>query len=111
MKYEAIEANSSTFEVKRMCKILELKAPNYYRWKKQKEKKYEKVKEELEFIGKVEKAFLESDKTYGYRMIRKELLKKEVECGGKMIQGCDTICIEKKEKELCQVTTASIQKK
>ena len=77
MKYEAIEANSSTYEVKRMCKILELKAPNYYRWKKQKEKKLERLKEELEFIGKVEKAFLESDKTYGYRMIRKELLKKE----------------------------------
>lgn len=42
MKYEAIEANSSTFEVKRMCKILELKAPNYYRWKKQKRRNMKK---------------------------------------------------------------------
>lgn len=30
LKCEAIEENSSTFEVEKMCRLIELKAPNYY---------------------------------------------------------------------------------
>ena len=51
MKYEAIEENSSIFEVEKMCRALELKAPNYYRWKRQRDKGCEKRKQELEKEG------------------------------------------------------------
>lgn len=76
MKYEAIEANSSIFEVEKMCKALELKAPNYYRWKRQRDKGSEKRKQELLEIEKIEKVFEESHRTYGYRKIARELEKK-----------------------------------
>jgi transposase InsO family protein len=75
MKYEAVEANSSIFEVRKMCQVLGLKAPNYYRWKKQREKNQYKREEELKDIKRIETIFLESDKIYGYRMIAKELEK------------------------------------
>ena len=76
MKYEAIEKYSSEFSVKRMCKVLELVPSNYYRWKRNKEKKQEKQKEELQLVRKIEEIFKESHKTYGYRVIR-EVWKRE----------------------------------
>lgn len=75
MKYEAIKANSSIFEVKKMCQVLGLKAPNYYCWKKQREMGSEKRKQELIDIKQIEEIFVKSDKIYGYRMITKQLEK------------------------------------
>ena len=73
MKYEAVEANSSRFDVKKMCKVLGLKSQNYYCWKRKKEKQTEKKQLELQDIWRVEKAFESSDRIYGYRMIKKQL--------------------------------------
>lgn len=73
MKYEAIEANSSIFDVKKMCRVLGLKSQNYYRWKRQQKKQEEKKKKELEDVQKIERAFEASDRIYGYRMIKKQL--------------------------------------
>jgi putative transposase len=58
-----------------MCQLLGLKTPNYYRWKKQREKIQHKIEQELTDIKRIETIFLESDKIYGYRMIAKELEK------------------------------------
>jgi transposase InsO family protein len=75
MKYEAIEKYSSIFEVRKMCQVLGLKSQNYYRWKKQRIRNDTKRRKELEDIKRIEKAFIESDRIYGYRMIQKQLEK------------------------------------
>jgi len=79
MKYEAIEEYSSEFEVRKMCKVLNVKAPNYYRWKKRKEVKTDRKIQELKDIKKIERIFNDSDKTYGYRSIAKQLEKEKIE--------------------------------
>ena len=79
MKYEAIEQKSSEFSVKKMCEVLELEPSNYYRWKKNKEKRHEKQRKELLIVHEIEKIFEESNRTYGYRVIREALKKKEIE--------------------------------
>ena len=79
MKYEAIEQYSSEFSVKKMCEVLELDPSNYYRWKKNENKRREKLRKELWLVHKIEKIFQESDRTYGYRVIRQALQKEEIE--------------------------------
>ena len=73
MKYEAIEANSSIFEVRKMCKVLGLKPCNYYRWKRRQAGNLEKKRQELKDIRIIRKAFDNSDRTYGYRTIKRQL--------------------------------------
>lgn len=73
MKYEAIEANSSKFKVKKMCQVLGLKAPNYYRWKNYRDKCSVKRDQEFRDIKRIEDIFLKSDKIYGYRTIARQL--------------------------------------
>lgn len=75
MKYEAIEAKSAIFDVKKMCKVLGIKAPNYYRWKRNREQNTARKEQELKDIKRIERIFLSSDRNYGYRMIRKQLEK------------------------------------
>lgn len=69
MKYEAIELCSNQFDVKKMCRCLGLQPSNYYRWKRNQEKKNLNRFKELKEIKKIEKIFIESKKTYGYRKI------------------------------------------
>lgn len=75
MKYEAVKAYCAIFDVKRMCKVLGLKAPNYYRWLRNQKKHKVRKDTELKDIKLIEKIFISSDKTYGYRMIAKQLSK------------------------------------
>lgn len=78
MKYEAIVKNSSEFSAEKMCNVLGLEASNYYRWKRNQEKREKKHQEELRLIYRIEEILIKSDRTYGYRVI-KEALKKEGE--------------------------------
>lgn len=64
--------------MRKMCEVLELDSGNYYRWKKNEIKRIEKQRKELHLVYQVEKVFTESDKTYGYRMIKKELENKGI---------------------------------
>lgn len=73
MKYEAIESHSSEFSVRKMCKVLELDVSNYYRWKRNQEKRDGKLLKEKQLIKKIEDIFENSDRTYGYRVIKEEL--------------------------------------
>ena len=73
MKYEAVESNSSMFDVKKMCAVLGLRPQNYYRWRRQQEKQSEKKKQELQDIRRIKKVFEASDRVYGYRKIKKQL--------------------------------------
>ncbi|MBE5885171.1 MAG: transposase [Lachnospiraceae bacterium] len=73
MKYEAISKYSSTFSVRKMCKVLELDSSNYYRWKRAEEKRKQKISDELKLVKQVEKVFNDSDKTYGYRAMQSAL--------------------------------------
>ncbi len=73
MKYEAIYEYSSEFSVRKMCKVLEIKTSSYYRWKQSEVKRNIAKREELMLIRKVEKTFNDSDKTYGYRTVYRQL--------------------------------------
>jgi transposase InsO family protein len=78
MKYEAIKVNSSKFSVRKMCKTLELKEANYYKWKCQQEKRCCNKIDELKLMKTVENVFSDSRKTYGYRKMRHALEKEEI---------------------------------
>ena len=80
MRYEAIEQYSSEFSAKKMCEVLELEPSNYYRWKKNKEKRQKKQQKELLLVHKIEKIFEESHRTYGYRVIKEDLRKENKKC-------------------------------
>ena len=56
-----------------MCETLGVKSQNYYRWKMQERKREEKRLAEIPLINRIEKIFNDSDKTYGYRAIKREL--------------------------------------
>lgn len=58
MKYEAISKYSSTFSVRKMCKVLELDSSNYYRWKRAEEKRKQKISDELKLVKQVEKVLM-----------------------------------------------------
>lgn len=73
MKYEAISRLIKQFSVVRMCEALGVRKQNYYRWIRQEKKREVKRVKELPIINKIEKVFKDSDKTYGYRVIKKEL--------------------------------------
>lgn len=79
MKYEAIQAFSSEFSVRRMCVALELNERNYYRWKNYQKKKKAKEEKYQEQVKLVETVFEESDRTYGYRAISAELHARGIE--------------------------------
>ena len=81
MKYEAIKANSTQFDVKKMCEVLEVNRRNYYKCVKRNEKKKLNDQKELEEIKMIEKIHKESDKIYGYRNITIEMRKRGIEIG------------------------------
>ena len=78
MKYEAIEKYRKQHSVKLMCEVLNVLEASYYRWKKSQEKREKKQIGELKIVAEVEKIFNESDKTYGYRVIKEALKQKNI---------------------------------
>ncbi len=78
MKYEAIRACSREFSVVKMCKALGLRASNYYRWKKNQEKKEEKEREDRELAAKVREVFIRNKRLYGYRKMQRALEKEGI---------------------------------
>lgn len=79
MKYEAISKYSSTFSVRKMCKVLALNPSNYYRWKRAEDKRKQRIFDELKLVKQVEKVFKDSDKTYGYRAMQRALYNEGIE--------------------------------
>ncbi len=79
MKYEAIRRNSTRFEVKKMCEVLRVKRSSYYRWMNSQKKKGKREQEEKRDIEKIEEAFEESDRIWGYRNITRELKSQGIE--------------------------------
>ena len=78
MKYEAISRLKREFPVVRMCETLGVRSQNYYRWVRQERKSKERHIKELTIINKIEQIFNDSDKTYGYRAIKKEIEEKGI---------------------------------
>ena len=78
MKYEAISRLKREFPVVRMCETLGVRSQNYYRWVRQETKSKERHIKELTIINKIEQIFNDSDKTYGYRAIKKEIEEKGI---------------------------------
>ncbi len=74
MKCEAIHRMRDEFSVVKMCEVLGIKPNTYYRWIKQEEKRLAKRIGEQRLINKIEKIFVGSDRIYGYRKVRNELL-------------------------------------
>ncbi len=61
-----------------MCETLGVKSQNYYRGRIQESKREEKRLAEILLIKRIEKIFNDSDKTYGYRVIKRELEEQDV---------------------------------
>jgi len=59
--------------------VFGLYVTNYYRWKQYQKKREEKREKELGVVLLIEGVFIESDKTYGYRAIKKALEQKGTE--------------------------------
>lgn len=78
MKYEAISKLIKEFSVVKMCRALGVKPQNYYRWIQQERKNKEKHVKQLSIINRVEEIFNDSDQTYGYRAIKKEIEEKGI---------------------------------
>lgn len=79
MKYEAIQACSREHSVRKTCRVLGLRAANYYRWKRRRKQREEREEQERKIAGRIRQEFLESKRLYGYRKIRKSLEKQGVE--------------------------------
>lgn len=78
MKYEAILEKSRILKVRSMCKYLGVGTQNYYRWKRNYEKKEMKRWEEIPLIKRIGRIFAESRITYGYRTMSRALGKEGI---------------------------------
>jgi transposase InsO family protein len=79
MKYEAIRENSNRFTVGMMCKVLDVRRSNYYRWLRNRMKRKEVADRENREIEVIEEIHRESDEIYGYRAIAREMKERGME--------------------------------
>lgn len=63
----------------KMCKVLKLNPASYYSWQKTQKKKLERIQGELGLVKKIEEKFLESNRTYDYRPIKRALSDENIE--------------------------------
>ena len=74
MKYEAIKKYRKEYPVIKMCKVLGLYPPNYYKWEHQEKKREERRYSELGYVKQIERIFNENRRNIGYRGVRQRLL-------------------------------------
>ena len=67
MKYEAIREYSQEFNVRKMCKVLNLAESAYYQWLRRLKKREEKMESERELVNYMRGIFEKNRKVYGYR--------------------------------------------
>jgi putative transposase len=79
MKYTFIAANTIAFQVKRMCKMLEVKRSGYYAWCKRSPSTREQANQAL--LALIEAEHKSSRKTYGSPRLYVVLHRKGVKCG------------------------------
>ena len=79
MKYTFIAANELQFQIKRMCKVLEVQRSGYYAWRHRSPSSREQANQALLELIKAE--HLASRKTYGSPRIHVVLRRKGVVCG------------------------------
>ena len=79
MKYTFMAANEREFQVRRMCRVLEVKRSGYYAWRKRKPSTQAQANQALLELIKVE--FKRNRKTYGSPRLHVVLHRKGVVCG------------------------------
>lgn len=58
----------------KMCKVLGLYPPNYYKWEHQEKKREERRFSKLGYVKQIERIFNENRRNIGYRGVRQRLL-------------------------------------
>jgi transposase InsO family protein len=79
MKYTFIAAHETHFQIKRMCKVLEVQRSGYYAWRRRSPSSREQANQAL--LGLIESEHQASRKTYGSPRIHVALHRKGVVCG------------------------------
>lgn len=78
MKYEAMYENRNKFSVRKMCKVLEVKESNYYRWQKRQKEKLKIESRNLQLVMQIEQVFNDNHRVYGYRKMQLALEEKGI---------------------------------
>ena len=74
------------------CEALRIKPNTYYRWIKREEaRRFKRISEQI-LINRIEQVFEDTDRTYGYRAIRAELISQGVEVSEYKIRRLSTTC-------------------
>ena len=60
----------------KMCKVLELYPPNYYKWEHQEKKREERRFSELGYVKQIERIFNENRRNIGYYFYNKTISKR-----------------------------------
>ena len=79
MKYVFIAAHETQFQVKRMCRVLEVQRSGYYAWRKREPSTQSQANEALLVL--IEEEFKNSRKTYGSPRLHVVLRRKGIVCG------------------------------
>jgi transposase InsO family protein len=78
MRFQFVEENQKTFDVKSMCRVLKVSRSGYYAWRKRKPSAREMANQELS--QEIKAVFEESGQTYGSPRICAELQAKGYPC-------------------------------
>jgi len=79
MRYKFIKENQTQFDIRRLCKQLEVSRSGYYAWLNREESTRDKQNKQL--LEVIKKGFDESRNTYGYRRIHHYLKTSGNSCG------------------------------
>ncbi|MFJ6053688.1 IS3 family transposase [Streptomyces sp. NPDC092307] len=75
-RFQFVDDHRSTFEVKRLCQVLEVNRSGYYKWRAGAEARAARQREELVLAGEIRKVHTESGGTYGSPRVTAELREK-----------------------------------
>lgn len=79
MKYAFIKAHTSSYPVRRLCKVIGVHPSGYYAWQHSPESS--RTTEDKRLLGHVKQSWLESGSVYGYRKICDDLRELGETCG------------------------------
>jgi putative transposase len=107
MKYRFIEAHRDEFEVKTMCRALEVSRSGYYAWRSRPPSQRTQANQEL--VKHIKQVHRDSRQTYGSPRVHAELRKRGIHCNEKRVARLMRLYgIQAKQRRRYKVTTRAV---
>ena len=107
MRFHFIQQHAGRYSIQRMCRVLQVARSGYYAWCQRQHQPSQRAQREKQLLTRIQIAFAEGRKTYGYRRVH-ALVRKEMPCSKHLIARImRKYGIQPKRKRRFRVTTQS----